>query len=377
MFKKRNHKRRVHGEKPKNQKSQAPHGKKNRFFQKSHSQSPAASQELIGAVQANEKGFGFFIPEDGSPDAFLPPHQMRGILNGDVIRARVFKDPRKEDKFAAEFLSIVKRAHTNMVGTLFKDGGRDFLKPDDFRVTQPILLKGGFQKGQVGQKAVAKITQWPGNGFMQGEVIEILGFPGDPGVDIKSVIRKYNWPEQFQKQVTAQVQNLPEDPTPQDWEGRMDLRRLPILTIDGADAKDFDDAISLEKQPGGRYRLGVHIADVAHYVREGTPLDAEATERATSLYLADRVLPMLPHSLSDGLCSLKEGVPRLTLSAFLTYDSSGRLLSTEFAESVIQSGRRGIYEEVQAVLDSKASAEVRSKYASLQGMLGDMVVLSR
>lgn len=377
MSKKRNHKKQFYKNKQSSHQPQAGRGKKGGFQQKQPSAATSSSRELVGTVQANEKGFGFFIPEDGSPDAFVPPHQMRGILNGDTIRARVFKDPRKEDKFAAEFLSIVKRAHATMVGTLVKDRGRDFLKPDDFRVTQAIFLKGGFQKGQVGQKAVVKITQWPGEGWMAGEVVEILGFPDDPGVDIKTVIRKYNWPEEFQKQVTTQVQSLPEDPIPQDWAGRMDLRNIPILTIDGADAKDFDDAISLEKKPDGGYRLGVHIADVAHYVREGTPLDAEAKERATSLYLADRVLPMLPHSLSDGLCSLRECVPRLTLSAFLTYDSSGRLLSTQFAESVIQSSRRGIYEEVQAVLDNGASPEIASKYSPLQSMLKDMVALSK
>jgi ribonuclease R len=377
LSKKRNHSRQGRGKKNKGQKSPSHQGNKHQGHPKAHINSPSSSRELVGTVQANEKGFGFFIPEDGSSDAFIPPRQMRGILNGDTIRARVFKDTHKEGKFAAELLMILKRAHTTMVGILFHDQGRDYLKPDDFRVNQPIHLKRGFKTGRAGQKAVAQITQWPGNGSMEGEIIEILGFPDDPGVDIKTVIRKYQWPEQFPGEVTAQVQNLPEDPAPVDWAGRMDLRNLPILTIDGQDAKDFDDAISLEKQPNGAWRLGVHIADVAHYVREGTPLDEEAKARATSLYLADRVLPMLPHSLSDGLCSLKEGVPRLTLSAFLTYEASGRLLSTQFAESVIQSRRRGIYEEVQEVINGSASAELRSKYANFGPVLGDMITLSR
>ena len=301
---------------------------------------------------------------------------MKGILNGDTIKARVSKDRYKEGKYIGEFVSIVKRAHTTMVGTLTKEAGRFLLKPDDFRVTQPIYLQGSIV-GQLGQKAAAKITQWPLNGGpMEGQVVEVLGFPDDPGVDIKTIIRKYQWPDRFSHPVESQAKGLPEDPTPADWQGRLDLRGLPVMTIDGADAKDFDDAISLEKEAGGNYRLGVHIADVSHYVREGTPLDQEARERATSVYLADRVLPMLPHSLSDGLCSLKEGVPRLTMSAFLTYSPSGQLLKTEFAQSVIQSGRRGIYEEVQAVLDGRAEAGLVQKYSRFQSILKDMVRLS-
>src|SRR6185369_14234948 len=164
-------------------------------------------------------------------------------------------------------------------------------------------------------------------------------------IDIKTIIRKYNWPEQFSSDVDHQVKRLPENPTEKDWAGRLDLRNTFTMTIDGADAKDFDDAISLEITPDGGYKLGVHIADVSHYVQEGTTLDKEAFERATSVYLADRVMPMLPYSISDGLCSLREGVPRLTTSAFLTYNSRGELIKTDFALSVIQSSRRGIYEE--------------------------------
>ncbi len=374
MSRKRSHKKSFQAGKSQKNKHHHTQGKGGGTHKKHHPGSHAGSLELVGTVQANEKGFGFFIPEDGSPDAFLPPHQMQGILNGDTIRARVFKDPRKEDKFAAEFLSIVKRAHATMVGTLFKEGGRDFLKPDDFRVTQPVILKTGFQKGLPGQKAVATITQWPGGkGSMEGEITEILGFPDDPGVDIKTVIRKYDWPERFPKPVEAQVVGLPENPSETDWQGRLDLRDMLVMTIDGADAKDFDDAISLEVSKAGNYQLGVHIADVSHYVKEGTPLNEEAQERATSLYLADRVLPMLPHSLSDGLCSLKEGVPRLTLSAFLTYSPKGEFIKAGFAQSVIQSRCRGIYEEVQQFLNGTGSPQINAKYAPFKTALGDMV----
>ncbi len=351
--------------------------KKAGFFARKNKSSANAGKEMIGVVQANEKGFGFFIPEDGSPDAFLPPREMNGILNGDTIKARVSKDSRRQDRFAATFVEIVKRAHPSMVGVIFKDGGQIFLKADDFRVTQPIFLTKSSLKAEVGQKGVAKITKWPGNGgAMEGQLTEILGMAGDPGIDIKTIIRKYNWPEQFSSDVDHQVKRLPENPTEKDWAGRLDLRNTFTMTIDGADAKDFDDAISLEKQGDGGYRLGVHIADVSHYVQDGTALDKEAFERATSVYLADRVMPMLPHSLSDGLCSLREGVPRLTTSAFLTYNSRGELVKTEFALSVIQSARRGIYEEVQQVLDNTASPEVLSKYSAFLPTLKEMVKLS-
>ncbi len=347
----------------------------------SHAPKPKASTgqiEKVGIVQGNEKGFGFFIPEDGSTDAFLPPREMKGILSGDTIRARITKDSRKEDRFAAVVLSVVKRAHPTIVGVLSKTKAGYLLKPDDQKVIHWVHLDQVPPDAKEGQKAVARITQWPGEGKrMKGHVEEILGFAGDPGVDILAIVKKYKWNEKFPPAVEHECKHFPENPSEEDWKGRLDLRDTPVLTIDGPDAKDFDDAISLVRESSGRFRLGVHIADVSHYVREGTPLDQEAQERATSVYLPDRVLPMLPHSLSDGLCSLREGVPRLTLSAFLEYGPEGKLLGTEFAPTVIQSARRGTYEEVQQVLDGTAPPAVRVKYERLRSMLADMLLLSR
>lgn len=333
---------------------------------------------VIGKVQAHEKGFGFFIPEDGTEDAFIPPRLMGGILNGDKVSAQVKSDPNKPGKKLVERMELLQRGRTSVVGTLSSENGRTLLKPDDQHIPVALVQKGSLPFRD-GEKAVLRITEWPDgrHRFLKGSIMEVLGFPGDPGVDIKSVIRKYEWPEDFPPAVLAQVRHLPADPTPKDWEGRLDLQGLPILTIDGKDAKDFDDAISLERLSNGRRRLGVHIADVSHYVPMGSPLDEEAFSRSTSLYLADRVLPMLPHTLSDGLCSLREGVPRLTVSAFLTYDPHGRLVGTEFRDTVIRSGRRGIYEEVQAFLDGRSNAEIDGKYAPFRGMLQDMVQLAR
>ena len=303
---------------------------------------------------------------------------MNGILDGDKVKASVINDPYKIGKFLVESLELVKRSHNTVVGTLLNEGSQTFLKPDDTRLPMALVQKGAIPPAE-GQKAVVRVTEWPGEGrrIMVGTLEELLGFPGDPGVDIKSVIKKYEWPESFPKPVLDQVARLPADPQPEDWEGRMDLRNLPIMTIDGKDAKDFDDAISLEKLTNGRWRLGVHIADVSHYVSEDSPLDVEAFSRSTSLYLADRVLPMLPPALSDGLCSLREGVPRLTVSAFLTYSPQGQLQGTEFRNTVIQSGRRGIYEEVQAFLDGTAAPDIREKYLPFDSMLKEMLQLSR
>ncbi len=348
---------------------------------KQHAHKPktiAGQFEKIGLVQGNEKGFGFFIPEDGSTDAFLPPREMKGILSGDTIRARISKDSRKEDRFSAVVVSVVKRAHPTIVGVLSKTKTGYLLKPDDQKVVHWVHLERVPPEAKEGQKAVARITQWPSEGRrMEGVVEEILGFAGDPGVDILAIVKKYKWNEKFPHIVENQCKNFPENPTEEDWKGRLDLRDTQILTIDGPDAKDFDDAISLSRESSVRYRLGIHIADVSHYVQEGTPLDAEAQERATSVYLPDRVLPMLPHSLSDGLCSLREGVPRLALSAFLDYNLEGKLLGTEFASTLIQSARRGTYEEIQQVLDGTAAPAVRSKYDKLRPMLEDMLRLSR
>lgn len=332
---------------------------------------------MVGTVQAHEKGFGFFVPEDGSPDAFLPPNEMRNILNGDKVRAEIFPDPRKPERFNARFIEMVERKNRTVVGLLSKSNGRLILKPDDQKLPSEVAIEPTAMKTEIGQKALLEITQWPPQHAIRGKIIEILGFASDPGVEIKSVIRKHQWPDHFPKTVETEAHRFPADPEERDYQGRLDLRRLPLLTIDGADAKDFDDAISLEKTQTGHWRLGVHIADVSHYVTPDSPLDKEARSRATSLYLADRVLPMLPHGLSDGLCSLREAVPRLTLSAFMEYDSQGQVIKTHFAPSVIQSSRRGIYKEVQMVLDGSASPEIEKKYSHLNPMLFEMRDLSR
>jgi ribonuclease R len=345
---------------------------------KQHSKAPGGSgREVVGTVQAHEKGFGFLVPEDGTPDAFLPPPEMRNILNGDKVKVEIFPDPRQPDRFNARFISMVERKNRTIVGVLTKTHGNFILRPDDPKLPTEVPVELGAMKADSGQKAVLEVTHWPPHQQLKGRLIEILGFASDPGVEIKSVIRKHQWPESFSKHVETEAHRYPADPTEEDFRDRLDLRKLLTLTIDGADAKDYDDAISLEKRPNGHYRLGVHIADVSHYVTPDSPIDKEGRARATSLYLADRVLPMLPHSLSDGLCSLREDVPRLAMTAFMEYDPQGHVVRTEFAPSVIKSARRGIYKEVQQILDGTAAPPMEQKYAHLKPMLFEMRDLSR
>ncbi len=333
--------------------------------------------EIIGTVQASDRGFGFLIPEDGSADAFIPPREMQDLMHGDTVRAQVVEDRFEPGRFRAKILGVVKRGQTTLVGTLVFERHRLLVRPDDPKVPHLMELQPSPIQGKVGEKVLTEITRWPSpSNALEGRVVEALGKGDDPGMDMRLVILKHQWPERFDPAAERQAEALPSNPLPEDFTHRMDLRSLPILTIDGRDARDFDDAISLERREGGGFRLGVHIADVSHYVRPDSPLDRSARGRATSLYLPDRVLPMFPHSLSDGLCSLREGVPRLTLSAFLDYDVNGQPGKTHFAPSVILSRRRGIYEEVQKALDGHADLEIHRKYDDLVPMLRDMARLS-
>ncbi len=344
----------------------------------SHGSSRPVGVEKVGIVHLHERGFGFLVPLDGSPDAFMPPREVRDVMHGDTIKARVAPDPRKEGKLSATFLSIIKRGRQTLVGVLSKEHGHLILRPSDPRFEDPVRLLPGRVQGQPGQAAVVRITTWPAPGrSLQGQVLEVLGDPKNPGTDMLMVVRKHDWPDRFSPLTVAEASRYPTDPGPNDFRGRRDLRNLPVLTIDGEDAKDFDDALSIEKTRKG-WRLGVHIADVSYYVREGGPIDLEARERATSLYLPDRCLPMLPSSLADGLCSLKERVPRVVVSVFMDFPfGSGLPVDVAFDLSVIQSRRRGVYEEVQQVLDGTALKTVQEKYSPVLGVLKDLQGLSR
>lgn len=320
---------------------------------------------ITGRLQGHQKGFGFVIPStEETEDLFIPLENMNGSMNGDEVIAKVVREASETGKRTeGEITRIVKRNNTQVVGTFEKNGYFGFVVPDDPRIYQDIFIsKNDIHGAKTGEKVVAQITKWPENRRNpEGKVIEILGHKDDVGVDIISIIKKYNLPEEFSKKVQEFADNIPDEIPSDDYKGRRDLRDLKIVTIDGEDAKDLDDAISIERLKGGKYKLGVHIADVTHYVREHNPLDKEAFTRGTSVYLVDRVIPMLPKKLSNGICSLNPRVDRLTMTCMMIIDGSGRVLEHEVFESVIKTSERMTYTDVTKILRDK-DPEIMERY---------------
>ncbi|MEG0128093.1 ribonuclease R [Clostridium sp.] len=316
--------------------------------------SPERLGFIKGRLQGHSKGFGFVIPEiEGSEDLFIPAENMNSAMNGDTVIAKVVRDASETGKRTeGEIVRIITRANTRIVGTFEKSGYFGFVVPDDVKINTDIFIaKNSIKGAKTGEKVVCEVTKWPENRRSpEGKIVEILGHKDDVGVDIISIIKKYNLPEEFPRKVEEFAAGIPEEIPERDYKGRRDLRDLKIVTIDGEDAKDLDDAISIEKLSGGKFRLGVHIADVSHYVRENNPLDKEAYMRATSVYLVDRVIPMLPRKLSNGICSLNPRVDRLTLTCMMVIDENGRVLEHEVFESVIKTCERMTYTDVTKIL---------------------------
>jgi len=330
-----------------------------------------------GRLQGNAKGFAFLIPEDKSfSDIYIHGSDLNGALNGDLVLVRIHKSPIGK-RTEGEVVRILKRANTTVVGTYQDLKGFGFVIPDDPRIQTDIFIPKEESKGAVhGHKVVVEITKYPeGRMKWEGKVIEILGHKNDPGVDILSIIRSFRLPEQFPDEVMAEASAVPETIAPEDLIGRRDLRDQVIVTIDGADAKDLDDAVTVEKLPNGNYLLGVHIADVSHYVKEGSPMDQEAYRRGTSVYLVDRVIPMLPHRLSNGICSLNPKVDRLTLSCEMEFDSHGNRVSYDIFPSVIRTVERMTYADVNRILADE-DPELIQKYQDLVPLFKTMAELS-
>lgn len=322
---------------------------------------------IRGKLQGNAKGFGFVIPsEPAYPDIFIHPNDMKGAMDGDTVIARINKKPNGERRMEGEIVRIIERGHKQVVGTFQASRHFGFVIPDNKRLTADVFIPEEHMNGAVnGQKVVAKITDYPdGRKSAAGEVIEILGHKNDPGVDILSIIRKYALPEAFPDDVMAEADEIPAHVLPEELEGRRDLRDRRIVTIDGADAKDLDDAVSVMSLENGNTRLGVHIADVSHYVREGSALDEEAFERGCSVYLVDRVIPMLPPRLSNGICSLNPLEDRLTLTCEMDIDPHGHIVRYDLFPSVIRTKERMTYDDVRAILTDR-DAELTERYAEL------------
>jgi ribonuclease R len=314
----------------------------------------AGSPPVEGKLQHKGR-FGFVLSETaGKPDLFITGPSLKLAMNGDRVLARTL---RHGDRPEGEILSIVTHARTTVVGA-FLSGPRPALAPEGPGDPVTILEKGGLTP-KAGDLCVLRVTRWPTvSEPAAGVLTEILGRRNDPSTDLKFLLRKYSIPDAFPTPVEQDAASFGDDVSPAAWEGRKTFFDLPVFTIDGADAKDFDDAVSLEERPGGGWRLGVHIADVSHYVREGSALDQEARQRSTSVYLSGAVVPMLPFPLSDNLCSLRPHVPRLTLTCLMDLNANGEVTHHQLFESVIRSVRRFTYEEVESLLKGESAIDV-------------------
>ncbi|MFD2670974.1 ribonuclease R [Marinicrinis sediminis] len=320
-----------------------------------------------GKLQAHPKGFAFLLPEnDDRDDVYIHANDLKGAMNGDIVLVRVTSKDQSGGRLEGEVVRIVQRAITQVVGTFQDLESYAFVLPDDKRISRDIFIpKENFNGAADGHKVVVDIVHYPeGRAAAEGRVKEILGHKNDPGVDILSIIRKHDLPEVFPDEVMEEAEGIAEEITEADLAGRRDLRDLTIVTIDGEDAKDLDDAVNVELLDNGHFKLGVHIADVGYYVKEGSELDQEAYRRGCSVYLVDRVIPMLPHRLSNGICSLNPKVDRLTLSCEMEFDEAGKVIKHDIFPSVIRTTERMTYTNVRKILQEE-DPEVSERYAHL------------
>ncbi|HEY4639526.1 MAG TPA: ribonuclease R [Candidatus Udaeobacter sp.] len=327
---------------------------------------PAEADLVSGKLSIHPAGYGFLTSEkSGESDVFIAAENVGVAMHGDRVVARISPEPpagRIKGRREGRVIRILERAHDTVVGTLQRSRNFYYVVPDDPRFVHDIYVRpvaGRRERqrsatdGTVGDKVVVRLDNWQSRHVNpEGEIIEVLGPASAPGIDVLSVIRKYHLPTQFPSDVLQQAERIPQTVDAQQIAGREDLRNQFIVTIDPDDARDFDDAINVEKLANGGWQLGVHIADVAAYVQPGSALDREARRRGNSVYLPDRVLPMLPERLSNGVCSLKPEVDRLTHSVFIQFDKRGVAKSARFARSVIRSAHRLTYKEAYTILTS-------------------------
>lgn len=305
-----------------------------------------------GIFSGTTRGFGF-VQIEGEDDVFVPEKDTKGALHGDSVEVEILSSGEKGKRREGKIVKIVKRDAVFVVGTFEKSKNYGFVIPDNLKLGSDIYIAKEHTKGAVnGHKVYVKITDY-GNEKRspEGRVVEILGHINDPAADVKTVLKSYNLETEFPKEVMEQAERMPESVSENELQGRLDIRGELTVTIDGEDAKDLDDAITIKKE-NGIYYLGVHIADVTHYVKESSALDKCALQRGTSVYLVDRVIPMLPHRLSNGICSLNAGVDRLALSCFMEFDEIGTILGHRIAETVIRVTRRMSYTEVYQILQT-------------------------
>ncbi|WP_437882665.1 ribonuclease R [Pseudomonas sp. LRF_L74] len=337
---------------------------------------PVDKLDLIrGRVSGHRDGFGFLAPDDGSDDLFLSPAQMRLVFDGDRVLARVAGFDRRGRREGA-IVEVIERAHESIVGRYFEEAGIGYVEADNPKIQQEVLVTPGRTAGaKIGQFVEIKITHWPTARFQpQGDIVEVVGNYMAPGMEIDVALRSYDIPHVWPEAVVKEARKLRPQVEEKDKEKRVDLRHLPFVTIDGEDARDFDDAVYCEKNSGrwklfsGGWKLYVAIADVSHYVRVGSPLDEEAQKRGNSVYFPERVIPMLPEELSNGLCSLNPHVDRLAMVCEMSISKSGEMLDYQFYEAVIHSHARLTYNKVSYMLEQPKSSEgkaLRDEYAEV------------
>lgn len=328
---------------------------------------PEKMNLVRGRIQMHPKGFAFLIPdEDDQADIYIHQNDLNSAMNGDIVLVRVEKASIDGNRPEGVVIRIVERNDATIVGTYQDHGKFGFVIVDDKRIPNDIFIREGNEKGAVdGHKVIVKITEYPtALKSAEGEIIEILGHKNDPGIDILSIIHKHGIKAKFDDATIEHANSVPDQIREEDLVGRRDLRNEVIVTIDGADAKDLDDAVRVEKLDNGNYLLGVYIADVTYYVTEGSPIDKEAFERSTSTYLTDRVVPMIPHRLSNGICSLNPQVDRLTIGCEMEIDSEGQVVSHEIFQAVIKTTERMTYDDVNKILEDQ-DEETRKKYEEL------------
>jgi ribonuclease R len=335
---------------------------------------------ITGRLVAHRDGYGFVVPDAPVPgmegDLFVSPPAIGDAMHGDRVEARIERR-RRDGRAEGRILRVTKRAHPTVVG-LFRAGSHgsgNRVVPFDTRIQHEIVIPPGEEtpRGDGGASPASvkkldgavvnvELTRYPKSGVAPaGRVVEVLGRPGEIGVDIEIIIRKHHIPSEFPEEVLEEARATPQQVRPQDLEGRRDFRALPIVTIDGETAKDFDDAVHVQRLAGGNFELQVHIADVGHYVRRGSPLDREARLRGTSVYFPDRAVPMLPEELSNGICSLNPRVDRLVMSAVMEFDARGHVVRSEFMPGVIRSAERMTYTNVNRVLEGDPTATAQSE----------------
>ncbi len=328
---------------------------------------------VAGRFQLTSKGFGFVIPDNKGerPDVFIPPRALNGAMNNDRVLARVNNDTHGK-KPEGEILRIITHANNKVVGIFHQTGDFAFVTPDDKRIGQDVyVMRRDFNNAKDGQKVVVEITEWPQeHRKAEGKVTEILGNIGDVGLEILSIIKQNDLPLEFPEEVLAASRKVPKTIKKTELAGRRDLRERTVVTVDGEDAKDLDDAVYVQQISADEYLLGVYIADVSYYVTEDSILDKEARERGTSVYLVDRVLPMLPERLSNGICSLNAGEDRLSMACEMHIDSKGTVLNYEIFPAVINVRHRLSYNIVRSIL--AGDEELCTKYADILPMVGKM-----